>query len=54
MSLTLRGDYYGIMRMMAACRNMAAPVRAAGLTVLPLPSGEISSEITLEAVLSVR
>ena len=53
-TLALRGDYYGVARMMAACRNLPAPVRAAGLTVRSSQSGEVDAEVTLEAVLAER
>ena len=53
-TLALRGDYYDVARMMAACRNLPTPVRAAGLTVRSSQSGEVDADVTLEAVLAER
>jgi hypothetical protein len=55
-SLTLRGDYYAFMRMLAAWRNLDITVRVSSLSVAasrsPQIHGEIQADVILEAIIA--
>jgi hypothetical protein len=54
--LTLRGDYYSFMRVLANWRALPITVRVAGLTVTasktPETQGEIQADVSVEAIVS--
>ena len=57
-SLTLRGDYYSFMRILAAWRNLHTTVRVSELSIsasrTPQTSGEVLADIVLEAIIGAR
>ena len=57
-SLTLRGDYYSFMKILAAWRNLHTTVRVAQLSMTasknPQTSGEIQADVVLEAIVSAK
>jgi len=56
LSLTLRGDYYTFMRILAAWRNVEVTVRVSALSMIasrtPQVRGEIQADVTLEAIIA--
>ena len=54
--LTLRGDYYSFMRVLADWRNLPVTVRVANMTVTasktPETRGEIQADVSVEAIVS--
>ena len=57
-SLTLRGDYYSFMKILAAWRNLTTTVRVSQLSMTasrtPQTRGEIQADVVLEAIVSTR
>ena len=55
-ALTLRGDYYAFLRVLAAWRNLQTTVRIAQLSVTasrtPTITGEVQADVVLEAIIS--
>jgi hypothetical protein len=54
LQLTLRGDYYSFMRILADWRRLPTTVRVAGMTVTasrtPETMGEVQVDVTMEAI----
>jgi len=57
-SLTLRGDYYSFMKILAGWRNLHTTVRVSQLSMTtsrnPQTRGEIQADVVLEAIVSTR
>ena len=57
-SLTLRGDYYSFLRILAGWRNLYTTVRVSQLSMSasrnPQVRGEIQADVVLEAIVSAR
>jgi hypothetical protein len=57
-SLTLRGDYYAFMRILASWRNLYTTVRVSELSIQiprnPQVRGEIQADVVVEAIVSAR
>ena len=55
-SLTLRGDYYSFMKILAGWRNLPITVRVSQLSMTasrnPQTSGEIQADVVLEAIIA--
>ena len=55
-SLTLRGDYYSFMKILAAWRNLATTVRVSQLSMTasraPQVRGEVQADVVLEAIVA--
>jgi len=57
-SMTLRGDYYSFMKILAGWRNLPTTVRVSQLSMTasktPQTSGEVQADVVLEAIISAR
>jgi len=56
--MTLRGDYYTFMNILAAWRNVGVTVRVSALSMMasrtPQVRGEIQTDVTLEAIIAAN
>ena len=57
-ALTLRGDYYSFLRILAGWRNLTTTVRVSQLSITasktPQTSGEVQADVVLEAIVTAR
>ena len=57
-ALTLRGDYYSFMKILAGWRNLTTTVRVSQLSMTasktPQTSGEVQADVVLEAIVSAK